>query len=470
MKIEDLKKIYFMGIKGVGMCSLAVYCKKRGIKVLGSDVEKKFVTDKALKRNKIEVRKGFRKENIEKDLDLMVVTGAHGGRKNIEAREARKLAIPILTQAEALGFFSKGKRLIAVCGVGGKSTVSAMLATVFKTANLKPSYVVGVGEIFPIGAGGDYGEGEFFIAEADEYCACLQTLRMPRFSFLKPEIVVLTNLEYDHPDFYKNFSETKAAFYSFISKIKRGGCLVINFDNLNNREFLKKIKKELGWKIEIITYGFNKGADFKIVKKKNGFRVVKRGEKAKEYRIWVKGRMNMANAAAAAIVGKIAKIKDEKVRKGLASFKGTKRRFEKIGERKGILIYDDYAHHPEEIKSLLNMVRNLFRDKRIIVVFQPHTFSRTKKLMTGFAKSFENADILYLSDIFASAREKNKKLVSIEDLKKKIEKKGRKVNCFKNKERLLGHLKGELKKGDLVVTVGAGDIYEVGEKILKGIN
>jgi len=468
--LSKIKKIYFVGIKGVGMCSLAIYCKQAGFEVEGSDVEEKYVTDPVLADKKIKVKKGFLKENVNADIDLVIATGAHGGMTNPEVIYAQKLGIPVLTQAAALGLVSWQKRTVAVCGVGGKSTVSAMLATVFYLAGEKPSYVVGVAQIGPIGAGGGYGTGEFMILEADEYCACSKKVKLPRFSFLKPEIVVLTNLEYDHPDFYADFDQTKKTFLEFIGKIKKDGYLVINWDNDNNREFIGLVKEKFGRKIKVVTYGFGKKADIRIVNERNGVFELSEGEKnLGKFKLKISGKMNVANATAAIVVCRLCGLSELAVKDAIGEFLGTKRRFEKIGEKKGILLFDDYAHHPREIEAVLAMAADKFSDKRIIVVFQPHTFSRTKALMAGFGKSLARADLVYLTEIFSSARERSDGSIDGADLAREIEKNKGRGKYFDNEQKLVESLAGELAGGDLVITMGAGDVYKLAEMILARI-
>jgi len=470
MDLTKIKKIYFVGIKGVGMCSLAVYAKKRGFEVVGSDLGCEFVTDEVLKENKIKVKVGFEKENIDKDSDLVITTGAHGGMENIEVKQAKKLGISVLTQAEALGVFFNKKRGIAVCGVGGKSTVSAIIATIFKLSGFDPSFVVGVATINPIGAGGGFGRGDYFIAEADEYCACPGTKRIPRFSFLAPEIIVLTNLEYDHPDFYRNFSETKAAFADFVKSMSQNGYLVINYDNKNNRTFINKLKKDKKFQAKIVSYGFLKGSDILIKEINDGkFELWQKGRNLGNYMVKNGGRINLANGAAAVIVASIARVPAALIKKSLVKFLGTKRRFEKIGQKKAIYVFDDYAHHPIEVEATINLARCRFADNRIIIIFQPHTFSRTKSMLGDFAKSLASADKVILTDIFASFREGSDRSVTSKDLVNEINKIGGSSQYFAKDSELISSLVGKLRAGDVVITMGAGDVYTLAPKLLAKI-
>lgn len=441
MDIFQTKHIHFTGIKGVGMTSLALCAQDMGIKVSGSDTDELFVTDEVLKKRGISWRVGFSAKNLPKNTDLLITTGAHGGLSNIEVLEAKKRKIPVITQAEALKVFAQGKDTICVCGVGGKTTTASMIATVLEKSGLKPSYAIGVSEIFPLGFGGKYDRGgKHFICEADEFVASPGVDNTPKFFYLLPKVVVVTNIEYDHPDIYPSLEDTKKVFLKFFNKIPADGLLVANIDNENVKQVLKKYK---GPKV---TFGKSNKIDFSLN---------------------IPGEYNVYNATAAAIVGNFLGIDYKKIKKALSYFSGTKRRFEKIGKSPlGFEIYDDYAHHPKEIKEVLKAAKTWFGKRRIIAIFQPHTYSRTKALFSEFAKSFSDADIVGLMDVYTSAREKKDESVSSEKLSREAGKYHKNAYYLGNHQETIDWVKSVAKKGDLVLTLGAGDIFHIHDKLI----
>lgn len=430
MDILSLKHIHFTGIKGVGMTALALCAQDLGIKVTGSDVAEIFVTDETLQKRGIGWNVGFGEKNLDPRPDLVITTGAHGGLRNPEVVAAQKMGIPVMTHAQALYEFTKGKEVIAVCGVGGKSTTCAMIATIFDVAGMHPSFAIGVGDIPSLGAPGRYDkEGKIFIVEADEYAISPGIDNRPRFSLLSPRVIVVTNIEHDHPDIYKTLEDTKRAFREFFEKLPGGGLLVAN----GNSEHVRAITKNL--KVRVIMYDIE------------------------NLELSIPGKFNQANATAAAAVAKFCKIPEEIIRKGLQKFKGIRRRFEKMGEVNEVLFYDDYAHMPNEISAILGASKEHFPQKRIIVIFQPHTYSRTKALFSDFAKSFGDADVVGIMDIYASARESDALGVSSELLTKEISRYHKNVAYTGKHEQTIKWIKKNSKSGDVVLTLGAGDIF-----------
>lgn len=434
MDIFRAKHIHFTGIKGVGMTALALCAQDLGIKVTGSDVSEVFVTDETLKRRGIRWSVGFGEKNLTPLPDLAITTGAHGGLNNPEVLAAKKMGIPIMTHAEALAAITEGKDVIAVCGVGGKSTTSAMIATIFDSAGFHPSFAVGVGDIPSLGSPGRYDkEGKIFIVEADEYAISPGVDNRPRFSLLAPRVIVVTNIEHDHPDIYPTIAETKKAFREFVEKVPNNGLIVANAGN----EIVSEVTKNLSATVE--TYSANDIT----------------------FRLNVPGKFNLENAAAAKKVAEFYGINTDQVMNGLLKFTGTRRRFEKIGEKNGILFYDDYAHTPNEIRATLAAAREWFPGKRIIAVFQPHTYSRTKALFNEFAKSFGDADVVGIMDIYASARETNDLGISGKLLSDEISKFNKSVHYTDGHGSTLEWVKKSIKPGDVVLILGAGDIFRI---------
>lgn len=463
MDLKNIKHIHFTGIKGVGMTSLALCAKDLGIRISGSDIKEFFVTDATLKKANISWSERFTPRNLSSDIDLLITTGAHGGLRNVEVLKAKKMGIPTMTQGEALAFFAKGKSTISVCGVGGKTTISSMIATIFEYAKKNPSYAIGVGEIFPLGLPGRYAKGgKDFICEADEFVVSPGIDNTPKFLLLEPFITVATNIEHDHPDVYKSFSSAKKAYLKFFKKLPNTGTLISFFGNENTLE----VAKESG--ANLVTYGRKKGADWRIVEEeRNGWKTkvtVKVGESDFSFQLNFPGKYNVENALASIIAAKLAGIELEEVLAGIEKFEGVKRRFEKIGKIKtGALLIDDYAHHPEEISSVLELTRELFPKKRIIAVFQPHTYSRTRALFNEFTKSFKDADIVGLVDIYSSAREEKDPSVSSERLANAIKKGGKYLGSLKSTTEWILE---NTDKDDIVLTLGAGDIFYIHEKLV----
>lgn len=438
MEITKLKYIHFVGIKGVGMTALALCAQDLGIKITGSDTAEIFVTDQILKERKIDWEIGFDKSHIIPGIDLVITTGAHGGLANSEVLQARKKDIPVLTQAQALAEFSKGKEVIAVCGVGGKSTTSALISHILNYAGLNPSYAVGVGKIFPLGYPGKYDkDGNLFVCEADEFVNSPEIDNRPRFSFLKPKVVVVTNIEHDHPDVYPTIKDTKKAFLDFFKKIPQDGLLVANRDDKNADEVVRFLT------CPIVRFDARKKIETSLP-----------------------GEYNQKNIAATITVADYFKIPRNKTLQAIKLFQGTQRRFEKVGVTPGgAIIIDDYAHHPNEIKAVLKAARERYSGKRIVALFQPHTYSRTKALFNEFAKAFSDADIACFMDIYASAREKKDETVSSEKLAKEARKHNKNSYYIGNHKTALDWLKNNLKKDDILLTLGAGNIFYLHEKL-----
>lgn len=437
MKITNFHHIHFTGIKGVGMTALVLCCQDLGIKVTGSDVREVFVTDSILAQRGISWEIGFSKKNLKPKPDLVITTGAHGGLDNPEVLAAQELKIPVMTHAQALAAITEGKEMIAVCGVGGKSTTAAMIATIFDRAGLYPSYEVGVGDIPSLGVPGRYDKkGKVFIVEADEYAISPGTDNRPRFSLLSPQVIVVTNIEYDHPDIYPNITNTKRVFKDFFEKLPQDGLLVANSKNKNVGDVISNLD------VPIKTYD------------------------VEEFELNIPGKFNVANATAAAIVARFYGISEDLIKRGLKEFNGTRRRFEKMGEKDGVLFYDDYAHTPNEIQATLSAAREWFKDRRIIAIFQPHTYSRTKALFGEFAKSFNDADVVGIMDIYASAREKDNLGMSGDLLANEIAKYYKNVNFAGDHNKVIKWIKENTKSGDVILTMGAGDIFRI-YKMLK---
>lgn len=466
---EKYKSVYFIGIKGVGMTALAILLKEMGIQVSGSDVPDVFQTDQILRQHKIPVVTPFETSNVPPNADLVIATGAHGGLSNPESIQAQKLGLQVIMHGKALGMIMDLTYGISIAGCHGKTTTSAMIAYLLQHAHRDPSYAIGCASINGLGAGGHFGKGKHFIAEADEYITSPGSDITPRFFWQNPRIAVMTNIEYDHPDAYKSIDEVENAFLQFANKIPKNGLLVAGTDNKSVQKVLAKLTPS----IPRLTYGFSPKANYRIINIKlssyrTTFNLIHHNLLLGEFALSIPGLHNILNATGAIIVSKYLGLNISDITEGLKLFSGTKRRFEKIGERGSILLFDDYAHHPSEIIATLKGAAQWFPHQRIIVIFQPHTYSRTQAFLADFSKAFhQSPNITLITDIFASAREKVNNTINSPDLVKAIKKYKSDAYYVPQKDDCIHFLSQNIKPNDVIITLGAGDIYLWHSAILR---
>lgn len=470
--MKKITAIHFVGIKGVGMTPLAVIAKEAGIKVTGSDVPDIYITDAILAAAEISVFSGFAKDHVGK-VDLVITTGAHGGFDNVEVIEARSKGISVITQGEAVGLFMSGEPFgrddisgISIAGCHGKTTTTAMIATMLKIAGKDPSFIVGTGLVPSLGSSGHFGKGKYFVAEADEYATEPKHNKTPKFLWHHPDIAVITNIEYDHPDLYPTFASLVAAYTEFILQVL-GACGTVIACG-DDPEIRKIIENNKG---KFITYGFNSDnnyvlSDIESVIGGMSFHVSQNEEDLGEFTVGVLGEHNTLNGLATIIVGLEKGLSIDKIQKGLLAFKGTKRRLEFVGKTiSGAHVFDDYAHHPTEIQKTLKALRERYPQSHIVCVFQPHTFSRTKLLFDQFKGSFKAADAVVLTDIYASQREPFDPTISSKHLAEAM---GPATVYFPLLQEVLDYLKKKEYHSDtIVVTMGAGDVYKVAYELVS---
>ncbi|MFA6272879.1 MAG: UDP-N-acetylmuramate--L-alanine ligase [Candidatus Paceibacterota bacterium] len=432
MKEINLKKIkqpYFIGIGGIGISAIARMLILDGKKVSGSDVAKSKVTTE-LQKLRAKIFIGQNAKNIPQDCDLVIYTIAVTP-DNPEFAESKKRGIPMLSYPEALGLISKNKYTIAVAGTHGKTTTTAMIAKIMIDAKSDPTVIVGS---FLKDSKSNFiaGKSQYLVVEACEY----------RRSFLNihPTIVVITNIDNDHLDYYKDIKDIIFAFSEFVGKVPKNGFVVTNVKDKNIKPVIKNLV------CGIIDYKKNPPA--------GGLKVP--------------GAHNKENAATALAVAEILGIDKKSAIKSLENFGGTWRRFEYKGKTAGgALVYDDYAHHPTEIKATLAGARELYPKQRIVVAFQPHLYSRTKILLNDFAHAFKDADEIILAPIYA-AREPFDSKISSEILAEKIKKlTSKKVSTFPDFQNIENYLRQSLKSGDILITMGAGEQNKIAEDLLK---
>ena len=431
MKNVDLgkvKKAHFVGSGGIGVSAISRMMLAEGKIVSGSDVSDSAIIDE-LRKLRAKIFIGHSADNVADDVDLLVYTPALTA-DNPELKKAVELGMPTFSYPEMLGLISKNKYTIAVSGAHGKTTTTAMIAKIFIDAGKDPTVIVG-SLLKDQGSNFVAGKSEYFVVEACEY--------KKSFLNLNPKIIVITNIDNDHLDYYGNLENIKKAFGEFAAKLPEDGYLVCDSNDKNLKEIIGKVK------CEIIDY----------TKVNNNFNLK------------IPGEHNIKNAQAAMAVAEILGVDFKKAENSLESFEGTWRRFEFKGETKnGVLVYDDYGHHPTEIKATLKGAREFFGGKKIWCVFQPHLYSRTKLLFADFGKSFGDADKIILADIYA-AREPKDESINSKMLAEEITKNGGKARYMKSFDKVTGFLAENARKGDVVITMGAGDIYKIGDNLLK---
>jgi len=448
------KRVHIIGIGGIGTSGLAYLLLQEGKIISGSDTNLTQIT-KTLERKGIKVFSPQREENIKEDIDLVIYSQAILP-DNPEYRKAQQLKIPLLSYPEGVGEIMRSKRGIAIAGTHGKTTTSALITYLLKKNKFSPSFLIG-GQITGFG-NSDIGLGDFLIVEACEY----------KRSFLNyfPEIAVITSVEKDHLDYYKNLKEIKKAFNEFAENTRKDGFIVYYGDNKNIEAVVKRSNREK------ISYGLKRG-DFvgKNIKTKNGkteFDCYFKDKKLSHIKMKIWGEHNVLNALACISVGKILGIGVKGIKEAIETFPGVKRRCEIVGKEKGILIIDDYGHHPTEIKATLSSLKSVFPKRRLIVVFQPHQYSRTRFLLKDFASSFTDADKVVVPDIyFVRDSLKEKKLVNAEILVDRIRKNGKEALYLPTFEEIVEYLMEILRKNDIVLTLGAGPVDLVAKRLLE---
>ena len=459
INFAKIKKIHFIGIKGVAMSGLAVICSQRGLAVSGSDVPAKFITDAILAAHGIKAFTNFSAANLQPPPDLAVI-GTSWGAENEEVAYVMANKIPFVTDSELRGLLSREKETVAVTGVHGKTTTTALVAYLFKQAGLAPSFLIGTGQVPDLGGNAAWQDGQHFIVEGDEY-AKSKTDKTPKFLDLQPAISIITSLEWEHVDVFRDL-EAMEVYFKKLAEITKD--LVVACGDWPS---VKKIIA--GVKVKTVTYGLQIGNDYIAYDirpefDQTRFKVRQGKTELGEFTISLFGEHNVLNALATIIVGGRAGIGLEAIRKILPGFSGTQRRFE-VKENEGVVFVDDYAHHPTEINTTLKAIRSRYPDQTIYCVFQPHTVSRTKALLNDFSRSFADADYVYFADIFASAREQTSDFTS-KDLAAATAKNHPQASYAGSLADAEKILRQKIKPGAVIVTMGAGDVYLIRDTLL----
>ena len=453
------KNIHLVGIGGIGMTGIAGILLRHGCRITGSDM-KEAEPLAALRKKGARVYIGHDPANLLPDTELLVYSEAVKP-SNPEVVAATEAGIATMKYAQCLGELMRRYTGIAIAGTHGKTTTTAMLVAILVRAELDPTFVVG-GIVPYLGGSSAVGEGKYFVAEACEY----------RRSFLnlKPHIAVINNIEEDHLDCYSGIDEIVDAFGQFASQVDPEGLLVLNIDDLDT---LKAGRWHEG---PTVTFGFDPRADWCASEINSSFgftsfRLHHKGEPLGQFCLKMSGRHNVANALAAIAIAQHIGVGEEAIVQALAKFPGVHRRFEEIGEVDGVMIMDDYAHHPTAVRATLHAARQKYPDRKIWCVFQPHQHSRTRFLLEDFARSFSEADYVIMPDIyFVRDSHWDTEQVCAQDLVSRIALQGGDARYIADFDAILTHLRENLQENALLVTMGAGDVYRVAQRIyMEGI-
>ncbi|MGZ3536409.1 MAG: UDP-N-acetylmuramate--L-alanine ligase [Thermodesulfobacteriota bacterium] len=451
-----IQHIHFVGIGGIGMSGIAEVLLNLGYQVSGSDTRETEVT-RRLQSLGAKVSYGHRRENL-KEADVVVTSSAiRKGNPEVEAAEER--LIPVIPRAEMLAELMRMKIGIAIAGTHGKTTTTSLISTVLAAGGLDPTVVIG-GRLNSIGSNARLGQGQYLVAEADESDG----------SFLKlmPTIAVVTNIDPEHLDYYNGIDEIKETFLSFLDKIPFFGLAVLCLDHPNIQSLLPRVKKRF------TTYGLTTQADYQAKEivfegLSTSFDVVHRRREIGRLSLRMPGLHNVYNALATLATAFELDIPFQVVQETLRDFSGIQRRFQIKGEKKGILVVDDYGHHPVEIMATLKAARTGWA-KRIIAVFQPHRYTRTQALFKDFLTAFYDADVLVLTDIYPAGEDRIEGVES-KALFEGLREYGHKdVTYLSDKKEIVEHLLRVISPGDLVITLGAGDIWQVSEELVNRLN
>jgi len=446
--------IHFVGIGGIGMSGIAEVLLNLGYRVSGTDLKESDTTRRLVDLG-AQVRYGHDPAHLG-DADVVVISSAVKP-SNPEVVEARARQIPVIPRAEMLAELMRLKYGIAVAGSHGKTTTTSLVATVLRQAGLDPTAVIG-GKLPQLGSNARLGRGEYLVAEADESDGS--------FMKLAPTVAVVTNIDPEHLDHYGTLEALQRTFVEFINKVPFYGLAVLCLDHAHVQAILPLVEKRH------VTYGFSPLADFRATDLvfdglRSRFTAVARGKVLGTVELAMPGRHNVLNSLATLAVADFLGVEFDVYRAALASFQGVGRRFTVRGEAGGVMVVDDYGHHPAEIRATLEGARSGFADRRVVAAFQPHRYTRTRDLMGEFARAFNEAELVAVCDVYAAGEEPIAGVTSarLVDEMRACGHRGA-LHVAKRAE-VAAHLLPLLREGDIVITLGAGDVWMVGEEILK---
>ena len=451
--MRNTQRLHFVGIGGIGMSGIAEILLNLGYAVSGSDLALSNVT-RRLQQQGATLYQGHAAAHVQ-GADVVVVSSAVQS-DNIEVLTARAQHIPVIPRAEMLAELMRMKYGVAIAGTHGKTTTTSLVATVLAYGGLDPTVLIG-GRLNSLGSNAKLGQGEYLVAEADESDGS--------FLLLSPTISVVTTVDAEHLDFYGDLAAVQRAFVQFINKVPFYGCSIICLDQPHIRSLVPQIRRRY------ITYGLTTQADYmardlRLAGLRSHFEVFRIGERLGQFSLNLPGTHNVANALAAVAVGVELDIPIAAIAQALEEFSGVHRRFDRRGVRDGITVVDDYGHHPEEIRQTLRAAKAVWPEARLVVVFQPHRYTRTHLLQQEFCTAFHDADALVLLDIYAAGETPLPGVTTgllYEDL---ISQGQREVYYVRERAEVVPFLRRYLCANDILLTLGAGDVWQVGEAFL----
>jgi UDP-N-acetylmuramate--alanine ligase len=448
-----VKKLHFIGIGGIGMSGIAEVLLNQGFQITGSDLQDSDIIAH-LRTLGADVKIGHHADNVS-DAQVVVYSSAVKP-TNVEYKETQRLRIPIIPRAEMLSELMRIKYGIAIAGTHGKTTTTSMVASILTEANLDPTFIVG-GRVKSLKTNAKLGSGEFLIAEADEYDRS--------FLRLTPTIAVITSLETEHLDTYGNLEEIRQAFLQFTDKIPFYGSIVLCSDELNVASLIPELQRP------VITYGLEENVDIRafnleFYETQSSFDVTVHGEDRGNVTLNQPGLHNVRNALAAIGVAEELKIKFKYIRRGLNNFNGVERRFEIKGIFDDIMVVDDYAHHPTEVSATLAAAKNGW-DRRIIAVFQPHLYSRTRDFAAAFGESFAAADVLIVTGIYGSREDPIEGITGQLIVDAAVKAGQSEAHYHPNLDELAEFVSELAQPGDMIITLGAGNIWTVAKSLVE---
>jgi len=456
--LGKIRKVHFVGIGGIGMSGIAEVLLNLGYAVSGSDLKHTPVTER-LAALGARVSEGHAAESVG-DAQVVVISTAVAA-SNPEVLEAQRLQIPVIPRAEMLAELMRLKFNVAVAGAHGKTTVTSMVAVMLAEAGLDPTAVIG-GRLDVFGSSARLGKGELMVVEADESDRS--------FLYLLPSIAVVTNIDREHLDHYRDLEEISAAFLDFVNKVPFYGAVIACTDPPWGERFLKLVPRI---RRRVVTYGLEPGADclasaIELGAQGSSFDVAFKGKSLGRFKLSVTGRHNVQNALAAVAVGLELELSADKIRDGLERFRGVDRRFQVKAERNGITVLDDYGHHPAEIRAVMEAAR-LRGPRRILAIFQPHRYTRTKFLMDDFAACFDGCERVYVLDIYPASEPPIPGVTSQRLVERMRELGLERARYAPSDKAVIQEVLADAKPGDLIITVGAGSVWKVGEALGEAI-
>jgi UDP-N-acetylmuramate--alanine ligase len=451
--MRNTQRLHFVGIGGIGMSGIAEILLNLGYAVSGSDLALSNVT-RRLQQQGATVYQGHAAAHVQ-GADVVVISSAVQP-DNVEVLTARAQHIPVIPRAEMLAELMRMKYGVAIAGTHGKTTTTSLVATILAYGGLDPTVLIG-GRLNSLGSNAKLGQGEYLVAEADESDGS--------FLLLSPTISVVTTVDAEHLDFYGDLAAVQRAFAQFINKVPFYGCSIICLDQPHIRSLVPQMRRRF------ITYGLTTQADYmardlRLAGLRSHFEVFRTGEWLGQFSLNLPGTHNVANALAAIAVGVELDIPIPAIAQALEEFSGVHRRFDRRGVRDGITVVDDYGHHPEEIRQTLRAARAVWPAARLVVVFQPHRYTRTHLLQQEFCTAFHDADALVLLDIYAAGETPLPGVTTGLLCEGLISQGQREVYYLRERAEVVPFLQGYLRANDILLTLGAGDVWQVGEAFL----